>query len=105
MMESAERHGELVAHPAAQCGALGKSQVMRVRWSPTAQQARLQGHELEVIAVAVAPRLAQGEVGFVDPWSRRLLRDGFLPIRHRERQGSVECESAGVWFQRRLALA
>ena len=78
---------------------------MCVRRSSATEQARLQCYELEVVAVAVAPRLAQGEVGFVDPWSRRLLRDGFLPIRHRERQGSVECESAGVWFQRRLALA
>ncbi len=67
MMQPAERHGKLVAHPAAERGALREPEMMRVRRSPTAEQARLQCYELEVIAIAVAPRLAQGQIGFVDP--------------------------------------
>jgi len=40
VMQSAQRHGELVAHPAPERGALGKPQVMRVRGSPAADEGR-----------------------------------------------------------------
>ena len=104
-MEPAERHREFVTHPAAECGALRKSEMMRVRRSPTAEEARLQGHEFEVIAVAVAPRLAQGEIRFVDPWSTRVLRDGVVAIRYGERQGTVERQFACIRFLRPPLLA
>jgi len=105
MMQPAERHGKLVAHPAAERGALREPEMMRVRRSPTAEQARLQCYELEVIAVAVAPRLAQGEVGFIDPWGSRVVRGGFVAIGQSKRQGSVERQPAGVWFSRLPAFA
>jgi len=98
MMHSAQRHREFVAHAAADCGALGKPEMMRVRGASAAEQAWLQRYELEVIAVAVAPRFAQREVGLVDAWSKRVLRAGFIPIGQCERQGSVECEPAGLQF-------
>ena len=105
VMQSAERHGEFVAHPAAECGALGKSEMMRVRRSPTAEEARLQGHEFEVIAVAVAPRLAQGQIGLVDLWSTRVLRNGFLTILYGEWKGSTERQFAAIRFFRSAMLA
>ena len=105
MMQPAERHGKLVAHPAAERGALREPEMMRVRRPATAYQAWLQGHELEVIAVAVAPRFAQGQVGFVDPGSARVRPGGLLAIRYGERQGSVERQSAGVRFSRVPAFA
>jgi hypothetical protein len=74
MVQPAQRHGELVAHPAPERRALRKPEMMRVRRPPTAEQTWLQGHELEVIAVAVAPRLAQRQVGFLDPYSACALR-------------------------------
>jgi len=100
MVQPAQRHRELVAHSAPEGSALGKPEMMRVRWPSPAQQARLHGYELEVTAVAVAPRLAQGEVGFVDPWSSWFRRGGFYAIGQGERQGSVERQSAGVRFLR-----
>jgi len=54
MVQPAQRHGELIARPASERSALGKPQMVRDRRPPTAQQAWLQSHELEVIAVAVA---------------------------------------------------
>ena len=105
MMQSAQRHGELVAHPAPERRGLSKPEMMGIRRSPTAEQARLQCYELEVIAVAVAPRFAQGQVGFVDPGSARVRPGGLLAIRYSERQGSVERQSAGVRFSRLPAFA
>ena len=79
--------------------------MMRVRWPPTAQQARLQRHELEVIAVAVAPRFAQGQASFVDPSTTRPLDLGVFAVSQRERQASVERQSAGVRFSWSPAFA
>jgi hypothetical protein len=61
MVRTAERDRKLVADPAAQRSRLRESQVMSVRWPPSAQQARLRGYELEVRAIAVAARFAQRE--------------------------------------------
>ena len=105
VMQPAEGDGELVAHPAPERRVLRKPEMVRVRRPPTAQQARLRGHELEVIAVTVPPRLAQGQVGFVDPWSSWFPRGGFAAIRQGKRQGSVERQSAGIGLARPPAFA
>src|SRR6516164_2631152 len=65
MMQPAQRNRELVTHPAAERCALGKAEMMRVRRASAAKEARLQSHEPEVIAVAVAPRFAYCQGGFV----------------------------------------
>jgi hypothetical protein len=66
MMAAAERDGELVADFAAECPALGKVQVVGVAGLAAADQAGLLRDEPEVIAVADAPWLWEGEGGFVD---------------------------------------
>ena len=66
MVGAAERNRELVADPAAQGSRLHEPQMMSVRRSPSAQQARLRRHELQVRTIAVAARFAQGEGAFVD---------------------------------------
>ena len=72
--------------------------MMRVRWPPTAEQAWLQGHELQMIAVAVAPRLTYRQTGLVDPRNTRILRGGSSDICYGKRQGSVEGESVSFRF-------
>jgi len=104
VVQSAQRDGEFVADPAPKCRALRKPQMMCVGRPPVAQQARLQGNELEVIAVAVPAWLAQGKIGFVDPWGSCLVC-GRLGVAQRKRQGSVERQSAGVEFLRPAAFA
>jgi hypothetical protein len=66
MVGPAERNRELVADPAAQRPWLGKSEMMSVRRPASAQETRLRGYELEMRAIAVAARFAQGEGAFVD---------------------------------------
>jgi hypothetical protein len=66
MVGTAKRNHELVADPAAQRARLGKSQVVGVRRPASAQQARLRGYELQVRAIAVAPRFAMRKSAFVD---------------------------------------
>src|ERR1700728_2136027 len=59
MVGSAKGHCELVADPAAQRTWLGKSQMVGVRRSSSAEQARLRRHELKMRAIAVAARFAE----------------------------------------------
>jgi hypothetical protein len=66
VVTAAQRHGEFIAHLAAQRRALRKAQVVGVRRLPPADQARLFGNEPDVIAVANPPRLREGKQAFVN---------------------------------------
>ena len=57
MMPTTERHRELVAYLAAQCAALSKTQVMRVRRNSTTDQAGLLGNKSDVLAISNSARL------------------------------------------------
>ena len=60
MMSAAQRHRELVADLAAQCAALCKAQVVRVRGLAAANQARLLRNKADMVLVADPARLRQG---------------------------------------------
>src|SRR5262249_24027674 len=66
MMRATERDGELVAHFATECAQLREAQVMRVRRSPSANQARLFHDMPDMVAVAKATRFRKGEHTFFD---------------------------------------
>ena len=66
MVGAAERDRKLVADPTSQGPRLHEPQVVGVRGAAPANEARLRRDELEMLAVAVAPRFAQSECAFVD---------------------------------------
>jgi hypothetical protein len=66
MVGAAERHRILVADFAAQGSRLHEAQVMGLGGLPLAAKAGLRRHELQMGAIAVAARLAQGQGAFVD---------------------------------------
>jgi len=66
MMDTAQRDGELIADAAAQGGRLGKPEVMGVRRSPLAYQARLGGDKFEVCAITVTSWLAEREYTLIN---------------------------------------
>lgn len=66
MVASAQGHGEFVANLATERPALGKAHVVGIRWLPPTNEARLLGHEPDVIAVANPTRLGEGEHALVD---------------------------------------
>ena len=75
MMPSTQGNGELIADLAAERPALGKAQMVGIRWLATANQTRLFGHISDVIAVPDPARLWQRQHTFVDHlWSRPVLR-------------------------------
>ena len=76
MVSSTQRNGELVADPAAEGAALGKAQVVGVRGSPAANQARALGERPDMLPVSNPARLRQGQQALVD---RPRLRRGALP--------------------------
>src|SRR6185503_20687787 len=66
MMSSAQRHGELVADPAAECPVLREAKVMGVCRPTPANQARLFGHEPDMLLITKTPRLGVGQPALVD---------------------------------------
>jgi hypothetical protein len=60
VMDPADRHDELVAHPASEGPRLGKREVVRIRRHATAHEARLPQHKSSVVLIAQANRFAQG---------------------------------------------
>ena|ERR1700730_188755 len=66
MMSTAQRDGELVTDPAAQCSVLRKTQMMGVARLTSADHASLLRDKSHMIAIANAPRLRMSEDGFVD---------------------------------------
>jgi hypothetical protein len=66
MVAAAQRHGELIADLAAQCAVLRKAQMVGVcRPAPT-NQARLFGHELDVLLVTKAAWLRMGQPALIN---------------------------------------
>src|SRR5206468_711508 len=59
MVDSADRHDELVAHSASERAGLGKGQVMRIGGDTATHKARLPQHEFPVVLIAQANRLTQ----------------------------------------------
>ena len=60
-MQPANRHGELIARLPRHCALFGKFDVMGVRRSPSANKAGLRGDKPEMVAIALAYRLADGD--------------------------------------------
>jgi hypothetical protein len=77
MVTPAQRHGVFVADPAAEGSRLHEAQVMGVRGPSRPQEAGLQTDELEVLAVAIAARLAQRGGALVDVPGRGVVDPRF----------------------------
>ena len=74
----AQRHGELIAHFSAERTVLREPQMMGVRWSAAANQARLFGHELDVLLVTEAAGLGMDQLALVDTPGTGCPPGGFL---------------------------
>ena len=66
MMAPAQRHGELIADFAAERAVLREAQMVGVCRPAPANQARLFGHEPDVLLVTKAARLGMGQPALVD---------------------------------------
>ena len=66
MVNSAERHRELIAHFAAERPRLRRAKMMGIRGLTAANEAGLRGNELTMVFVADAPRFADRKHAFVD---------------------------------------
>src|SRR5262249_11986646 len=66
VMRAAQRHGKLIARPAAERARLQIAKMMRVGWSAAADKARLFGDIAKVLAVAIATWRSNGEHALVD---------------------------------------
>lgn len=64
VMDTAQRHGVIIAHFAAQGARLSESQMVSVGWSPPAHEAWVCGDEGPMILVAFGP-LAERQTGAV----------------------------------------
>ena len=84
VMDTAERHRETIADLAANCPAIGESDVVGVRWGATTDKARLTCNELQMSTVALAHRLFEdGDLlggWFVRKGLRGSLRTGCSPF-------------------------
>jgi hypothetical protein len=78
MVAPAQRHGELITHLASECAVLREPQVMGVRGSTATNQARLIGHELDVLLVAKAAGLGMDQLALVDATGTGCPSGGFL---------------------------
>jgi len=59
MVSPAQRHRELIAYPATERTRLRKTQMMRIRWAPTANQAGLFDDMPDMVAVTNATRFGE----------------------------------------------
>src|SRR5437868_2084360 len=66
MMSTAQRDGELVTDPAAQCSVLRKTQMMGLARLTSADQAGLPSDKPHMLPVANAPRLGMRQDGLLD---------------------------------------
>jgi hypothetical protein len=66
MMTAAQRHREFVTDLPAQRSALREAKVMSIRGLPSADQAGMGGHELDVLAIAQPARFRKREDALVD---------------------------------------
>ena len=62
----AQRHGELIAHFSPERAVLREPQMMGIGGSAAANQARLFGHELDVVLVTKAAGLGMDQLALVD---------------------------------------
>ena len=67
MVPAAQWHGKLIAHLASECPILSESKVMCIRWTTSANQARLRRHKFNMHAVTDAARDWQRQDGFINP--------------------------------------
>ena len=81
MMAPAQRHGELIADLAAKRAVLGEAQMMGVCRAAPTNQARLFGHELDVLPVAKAAWLRMGQPALVNAVGIRCPRRPQGPLR------------------------
>src|SRR6516165_5660982 len=73
MMRATERHRKLVTRLAAECTSLRKTEVMRIRWTSTANQARLFDNMPDVLPITNTARFRKGEETLIDVWYPNLL--------------------------------
>src|SRR5215470_2535446 len=66
VMTATERDREFIAHLETDRSRLGKSEMVRIRWLPLADYARLGCHESQMCLVAQPLRLTDSELTFVD---------------------------------------
>ena len=83
VMAAAQRHGELVAHLAAQSTVLREAQMVGVCRPAPANQARLFSHELDVLLVTKAAWLRTGELALVDAINGGCFGGPYGPPRER----------------------
>jgi hypothetical protein len=83
----AQWHSELVAHFSPERAVLREPQVMCIRRSAAANQARLIGHELDVLLVAKAAGLGMNQLALVDAPGTGCLPGGFLGSQLNRRRG------------------
>ena len=80
MMASAQWHGELIAYLPAERAVLREAQMMSIcRFAPT-NQARLFGHEFDVLLVTEAARFGMGQPALVDALGNGWGGPHWLPL-------------------------
>jgi len=66
MMTAAERNCEFIADLAAECPALGESEMMRIRRPPAADQTRMLGDGSDMIPVTQAARFGHRQGALIN---------------------------------------
>ena len=98
MMPSAQRHGELVAGLAAERAMLREAKMMGICRPAPANQARLFGHEPDVLLVTKAPRLGVGQPALVDAIGNgRPGRPNWSPLERRGRWRGADMTVDNGW--------
>ena len=97
MVNSAERHRELVAHFAAERPWLRRAKMMGIRGLTAANKAGLRGNELTMVLVADASRFADRQHAFVDAATDAAAQESSLPEPMRGSSTSNPEPSAATW--------
>src|SRR6476469_3087068 len=71
VMPAAERNREFVAHLETNRSRLGKSEMVRIRWLPLADHARLGRYESQMCFVAQPLRFGDSELTFINATGTR----------------------------------
>ena len=77
VVAAAQRHGELITHFSRERAVLREPQMMGIGWNAAANQARLFGHELDVVLVTKAARLRMHQLALVDALGNGCCPGGF----------------------------
>src|SRR5262249_42038482 len=106
VVDSTNRHCELVANSVSKCTRLHKREVMRIRRRPAADEARLPGHELPVLLIAQANRFAQAADCAIARRLTRPFRSFLAIVRMRPTGGHHVSDGDSMgWLARALAIA